>query len=95
MNTIVTERGGHISKFIGDGLMIVFGAPLARSEKDEAWAAADCGLAMLEEVKKINQDWRGTDRPEIKIGVGIHTGEATCGVVARRNASNTQLSAIR
>jgi adenylate cyclase len=81
MNTVVIERGGHISKFIGDGLMIVFGAPLGHDEKTEARAAADCGLAMLEEVKKINQDWLGTDRPQIRIGVGIHTGEATCGVV--------------
>lgn len=81
MNTLVTKSGGHISKFIGDGLMIVFGAPLARSEKAEACAAIECGLAMLAEVKKVNQDWRGSDRPEIRIGVGIHTGEATCGVV--------------
>ncbi len=81
MNTVVIECGGHISKFIGDGLMIVFGAPLARSEQEEARAAADCGLAMLEEVKRINRDWNGTGRPGIQIGVGIHTGEVTCGVV--------------
>ena len=81
MNEIVTAHGGHISKFIGDGLMIVFGAPLSRSHETEARAAVDCGLAMLEDVKKINQDWLGTGRPEIAIGVGIHTGEATCGVV--------------
>lgn len=81
MNTIVTRHGGHISKFIGDGLMIVFGAPLSRSHEIEARAAVSCGLAMLEEVKKINREWLGTGRPEIAIGVGIHTGEATCGVV--------------
>jgi len=81
MNTEVIECGGHISKFIGDGLMIVFGAPLARSEQEEARSAAHCGLAMLEEVKRINRDWKGTGRPTIQIGVGIHTGEVTCGVV--------------
>ena len=81
MNQIVTSHGGHISKFIGDGLMIVFGAPLSRGHQVEARAAVDCGLAMLNEVKNINEDWRGTGRPEIAIGVGIHTGEATCGVV--------------
>ena len=81
MNTVVTLHGGHISKFIGDGLMIVFGAPLARSEQAEARAAVECGIAMLSEVTKINEDWRGTGRPHIQIGVGIHTGEATCGVV--------------
>src|SRR6185295_6272014 len=41
----------------------------------------DCGLAMLAEVEKMNADWTNSGRPVIKIGVGIHTGEATCGVV--------------
>ena len=80
MNAVVTKFGGHINKFIGDGLMIVFGAPVERGEIQEARAAVDCGLAMLEEVERINRDWMGTDRPQIAIGVGIHTGVATCGV---------------
>ncbi|MGI9107617.1 MAG: CHASE2 domain-containing protein [Pyrinomonadaceae bacterium] len=81
MHRIVSSYGGHINKFIGDGLMIVFGAPIARGDKLEARAAVACGLEMLAEVERINEDWKGTDRPHIAIGVGIHTGEATCGVV--------------
>jgi adenylate cyclase len=81
MNVIVESHGGHINKYIGDGLMIVFGAPLDRGDKEEARAAVDCGLAMLDEVEKMNKDWEGTGRPIVKIGCGIHTGEATCGVV--------------
>ncbi|HEX8071050.1 MAG TPA: adenylate/guanylate cyclase domain-containing protein [Pyrinomonadaceae bacterium] len=81
MHRIITSYGGHINKYIGDGLMIVFGAPIARGDKLEARAAVACGLDMLDEVERINQDWEGTGRPKIKIGVGIHTGVATCGVV--------------
>jgi len=81
MNTIVESFGGHVNKYIGDGLMIVFGAPIDRGDTQEARAAVRCGLAMLEEVEKMNGDWKGTGRPVIKIGCGIHTGEATCGVV--------------
>jgi adenylate cyclase len=81
MNQIVERHGGHINKYIGDGLMIVFGAPVDRGDKQEARAAVECGLAMLEAVERMNQDWQGTSRPVIKIGCGIHTGEATCGVV--------------
>jgi adenylate cyclase len=81
MNTIVESFGGHINKYIGDGLMIVFGAPVDRGDTQEARAAVDCGLAMLEEVERMNQEWKGTGRPVVKIGCGIHTGEATCGVV--------------
>jgi adenylate cyclase len=81
MHRIVCSYGGHINKFIGDGLMIVFGAPIDRGQKLEARAAVACGLEMLQEVERINADWKGTDRPQIAIGVGVHTGEATCGVV--------------
>ncbi|MDQ3753471.1 MAG: adenylate/guanylate cyclase domain-containing protein [Acidobacteriota bacterium] len=81
MHRIVCSYGGHINKFIGDGLMIVFGAPIARGDRLEARAAVACGLEMLAEVERINEEWKGTGRPHIAIGVGIHTGEATCGVV--------------
>lgn len=81
MNEIVERHGGHINKYIGDGLMIVFGAPVDRGDKSEARSAVECGLEMLDEVERINEDWKGTNRPVIKIGCGIHTGMATCGVV--------------
>ena len=81
MQAIVTRHRGHINKFLGDGLMIVFGAPASRGDELEARAAVSCGLEMLSAVEKMNEDWKGTGRPIIKIGVGIHTGEATCGVV--------------
>ncbi|MFL6209162.1 MAG: CHASE2 domain-containing protein [Pyrinomonadaceae bacterium] len=81
MHKIIEAYGGHINKYIGDGLMIVFGAPVARGDTLEARAAVACGLEMLEEVERINKDWAGSARPQIAIGVGIHTGDATCGVV--------------
>jgi len=81
MNEIVERHGGHINKYIGDGLMIVFGAPVDRGDRAEAKAAVECGLAMLDEVERMNEDWKGTGRPVVKIGCGIHTGAATCGVI--------------
>jgi adenylate cyclase len=81
MHKIVCAYGGHINKYIGDGLMIVFGAPIARGDRLEARAAVACGLEMLAELERLNKEWEGTGRPQLAIGVGIHTGEATCGVV--------------
>ena len=81
MNEIVERHGGHINKYIGDGLMIVFGAPVDRGDAAEARAAVECGLEMLDEVERMNDDWKGSGRPVVKIGCGIHTGMATCGVV--------------
>jgi len=89
MQTVVKEHCGHINKFIGDGLMIVFGAPISRTDEEEARAAVACGLEMLEAVERMNAEWQAEDallpeterRPEVKIGVGVHSGVATCGVV--------------
>ena len=81
MNEIVERHGGHINKYIGDGLMIVFGAPVDRGDAAEARAAVECGLEMLDEVERMNDAWKGSGRPVVKIGCGIHTGMATCGVV--------------
>jgi adenylate cyclase len=81
MNEIVERHGGHINKYIGDGLMIVFGAPVDRGDREEANRAVECGLTMLEEVERMNDEWKGQGRPVVKIGCGIHTGMATCGVV--------------
>ncbi len=95
MHKVISSYGGHINKYIGDGLMIVFGAPVARGDNLEANAAVACGLAMLEEVDHMNNEWQQHNeeqarlhkegayvkRPVFKIGVGIHTGVATCGVV--------------
>ncbi|MBC7929808.1 MAG: hypothetical protein H7Z38_04495, partial [Rubrivivax sp.] len=81
MHEVISFYGGHINKYLGDGLMIVFGAPVNRGEKLEARAAVLCGLKMLEEVETMNKEWEGMSRPHIAIGVGIHTGEAMCGVV--------------
>jgi len=81
MHKIIDGHGGHINKFIGDGLMIVFGAPATRGDSEEARAAVSCGLEMLAEVERMNKEWKETGKPNIAIGVGIHTGEATCGVV--------------
>jgi adenylate cyclase len=81
MHAIVNAHGGHINKFLGDGLMIVFGAPESRGDEVEARAAVACGLEMLAGVERMNVEWQGSGRPLIKIGVGIHSGEATCGVV--------------
>ena len=81
MHAVVCKHAGHINKFLGDGLMIVFGAPVDRGNETEARAAVDCAIEMLAAVERMNKDWKGTNRPLIKIGIGINTGEATCGVV--------------
>jgi class 3 adenylate cyclase len=69
---IVSEHGGHVDKFIGDGLLAVFGVPLRhRDHADRALAAA---LAI---DRTVERDFGG----EIDVGIGLNSGPVVAGNV--------------
>lgn len=86
MDQVIREEGGFLNKFIGDGLMILFGVPLSEGLREDAWRAVRCGLRMLERVEQMNNE-NVHDRAylPIRIGVGIHTGVLTCGSVGSQS----------
>jgi adenylate cyclase len=75
MTGAIFEQGGTLDKFIGDGIMAVFGAPVAH--KDDPVRAVRCGLAMLERLAMLNETLPGDRR--IQIRVGINTGRVIAG----------------
>jgi len=81
MARLVSIHGGIVDKFIGDAVMAVFGAPVPRDSDDaiseDAENAVRCALAMGEVLRNLN-----TARnvgPEIRIAIGIHTGDLVAG----------------
>jgi len=84
MSAVVKENHGFLNKFIGDGLMVVFGVPLGKSVREDACRAVKTAIEMLERVEDMNAD-RPPGRPELRIGVGIHTGPLTAGTVGSRD----------
>jgi adenylate cyclase len=84
MSEVVKRNDGFLNKFIGDGLMVVFGVPLGTSVKDDACRAVRTAIEMLERVEALNNE-RAPGRPELKIGIGIHTGTLTAGTVGSRD----------
>ncbi|TYO64782.1 adenylate/guanylate cyclase domain-containing protein [Bradyrhizobium hipponense] len=70
---ILDRHGGIVNKFLGDGFLALFGAPLEAS--DAAHRAASAGREMLTAMDRINAH---TSWP-LKIGIGIHFGEVVAG----------------
>ncbi len=80
MSEIALEHGGTVDKFIGDGIMIFFGDPDSRGEKEDAVACAKMALAMRERVRVLKHDWqRQAGAIELHVRMGINTGWCTVG----------------
>ena len=84
MSAVVTRNGGLLNKFIGDGLLVVFGLPLSEGAADDARHAVRAALDMLQEVERLNRENR-PGWPRLEIGIGLHTGALTVGNVGARN----------
>ncbi|MGA2649905.1 MAG: adenylate/guanylate cyclase domain-containing protein [Terracidiphilus sp.] len=86
MDEVIRTHGGFLNKFIGDGLLVIYGVPLSQGESVDACNAVRSALAMLRRVEELNADRpAGEDCPDLKIGVGIHTGMLTSGSVGSLN----------
>jgi adenylate cyclase len=80
MGEVIKKNRGFLNKFIGDGIMVVFGAPLSEGPAEDACRAVRCALDMLARVDQWNATKAPGD-PLLKIGIGIHTGQVTAGNV--------------
>src|SRR5205823_4406129 len=77
MAAAIEATGGHYSNFTGDGLMALFG--LEQVDDHGAYAALTCGSRMLERLGDLNQQLASELAEPLRIGIGIHTGEAIIG----------------
>ena len=73
----IISNGGTVNQVVGDGLMAVFGAPIFF--EDHAEKAVRAGLEMLEQLKVFNQNQTAQGKMQIRIGIGIATGEMVAG----------------
>ncbi len=84
MVEIVFRFEGTLDKFVGDEIMALFGAPV--SSTNDPVRAVQCALAMLEELRRFNQEREAKGLPSFEIGVGINTGEVVAGYIGSSKA---------
>ncbi len=85
MTDIIFAHGGTLDKYLGDGLMALFGAPTV-TPKDAA-NAMSAAVAMQRRMLSINDELRAEGYPEIGIGIGLHTGEVIVGYIGSERRS--------
>ena len=77
MVDIVFKHKGTLDKFVGDMVMALFGAPL--DDPDHADHAVEAALEMIQELRRLNEQWRKEGTPPLDIGIGINTGPMIAG----------------
>ena len=82
----VHRHDGTVDKFIGDGMMVLFGAP--RRSQDPCGDAVQCALAMMTELDDLNGDFEREGLPTLTIGIGINFGSVTVGNIGSSERHN-------
>src|ERR1700682_1990964 len=85
MTDIIFAHGGTLDKYLGDGLMALFGAPTVTAK--DAQNAINAAVAMQRRMLSINDELHEEGLPEIGIGIGLHTGEVTVGYIGSERRS--------
>ena len=86
----VFDSGGTLDKFIGDGLMAVFGAP--NHLPDHAMCAVRCALDMRARLEHVNLLLESEGLPSVRIGIGLHSGSVVVGNIG--SSKRTEYTAI-
>ncbi len=79
MVKVVEKYGGVVDKFVGDEIMVIYGAPISRGEVEDAKAAVRTAVGMIKRLKELNEQWRSQGKREIFAGIGLNSGYVVAG----------------
>lgn len=80
----IFQYEGTLDKFMGDGIMGMWGAPV--QHPDDAIRCVRCALDQMERLGRFNRQRVDANQPPLAIGIGIHTGELVAGYVGSSRA---------
>jgi adenylate cyclase len=75
----ITQRGGMVNKFTGDGFLAVFGAPVGKGELADAVEAIEACLAIQSGLEQLNRELAADGAPEMRLRIGVHSGAVLAG----------------
>ena len=79
----INSHHGIINKYIGDAIMAIFGAPV--ESENSARDAFEAALDMRKALIKVNEELQKDGFPQLKFGIGIHTGPVFAGTIGAAN----------
>jgi adenylate cyclase len=84
MVDIIMKYGGTIDEFIGDAILVIFGAPLTESPEKDAARALACAIEMQQSMDEVNRlveelNLKEQGIPDLGMGVGLNSGEVVVG----------------
>ena len=77
ISAVVEEHGGVVDKYLGDGVMAIFGAPV--THPDDPQRAVECALVIRERIASLGPALAARGLPHPDIGLGINTGLVIAG----------------
>lgn len=79
MTACILAYDGILDKYIGDGIMAVWGSLGTSDRKADAAAAVRAALAMQRKMADLREEWHEAGLPEFEARIGIHAGDALVG----------------
>jgi GAF domain-containing protein/class 3 adenylate cyclase/two-component SAPR family response regulator len=94
MTEAVFDNGGTVDKFMGDGILAIFGAPEELTPQEQVRRAVATARQMLRSLHELNQRWQeqgivgGSGPPPVRFRCGIHQGTAVVGMFGGKERSD-------
>ena len=87
---VVARFEGHIAQYLGDGILVYFGYPIAH--ENDAHRAVSAGLAIIEAMEQLNVRFEAEKGIKIQVRLGVHTGHTVVGDILSQDGQNQRLA---
>ncbi|NUN65808.1 response regulator [Pseudanabaena biceps] len=88
MTEAIFANGGTVDKFMGDGIMALFGAPEECSPNEQVRRAVKTAKDMQRYLAQLNEQWQAQGIPKVRFRCGIHQGTAVVGMFGSAERSD-------